>query len=346
MKENYNIINYNNKKLVVNREQIQDIKEFITYEFIPNEITYGPNGAYIPYEAIRKLTKAKSPWFIGKIIKIIEDEGINILGNCNIKASYDLAKSYKLSPKKMSSMEMQEKIIEYKNIKNKIKEQIILSLIPRIRDRINYFQKIYTDKELLEDICYEYVLKAIDKYNYKKGVLFKTYVFKTIDLCITKNYLDKNPISRHIIITINNLLKEENITINELFDDQNLLEILKEKIIINIQKGRKDKNYKKEKLDKLITNKLNMFYTESLNDMEIYLDEDNDQEILRYNTQKLLEKRLKLLTPKQLEILKKYYYEGKKNIEIAKHNGVTEEAIRTSIKKSLKRIAGVPYNSK
>ena len=57
-----------------------------------------------------------------------------------------------------------------------------------------------------------------------------------------------------------------------------------------------------------------------------------------YNT---LHKALKTLLPQQQELIKKIYFEGKTQIEVAKELGITDAAVRNRLKKIFEKIKKV-----
>ena len=70
-------------------------------------------------------------------------------------------------------------------------------------------------------------------------------------------------------------------------------------------------------------------------------DEDIEETAIKNEEYNTLHKALKTLLPQQQELIKKIYFEGKTQIEVAKELGITDAAVRNRLKKIFEKIKKV-----
>lgn len=329
--------------------------------YIPNETE--ANNSFIQYEAIEQLTDAE--WIIIRVMRIIESEGIiiegkpSLLENIEPQISITAPTRFYLKSKILTSETIQAKIREYKSLKqkiieeeskltkdsenneqiikqikdnkekiSKIQEEVILSYVKFIKKRIELYSKIPTDKDLIEDICYETIIRSMDLYN-EKTSSFDSYVMEAITRGVKRYYLKDSQIAclyrTYILNSINHMLIEYCVTLEELFNDEKLLNLLEDRVK---KYAISSPRYSKNALEK----NLKWFYVESLDVIDVYDNSPFEDEMLQEAIQK------KVLNPDELEVLTRVIFNGESQIQLSKELGCTTYYISSTLDKAYKKL--------
>lgn len=234
-----------------------------------------------------------------------------------------------------------EQFKQAQNGNKKVREQLVIDNLGLVKWQAGKFVKYKNDVDFetaYQEGCVG-LLKAIDEFNPDLGFTFSTYATNKIHGEMSRYRRDKNEkrpgkIPRRMHEVYNKFKDAENELHQKLGKEPNMTEIAKftdvnirelEKVVSIMEKS---------------TYLENVVHKESNNDITLGdMIEDTDSTPEEIITDKLfLKQALSTLTPRQKEVIKMYYYEEKKQEEIASMLNVSQVQVHRIISSALKNM--------